>query len=251
MENEILWLLVPLFGLIALLYGSVGLGGASSYVAVLALAGLGHTSIPVIALALSLLVAGGGVVQFARGGHMRWKNLFAIAVTSVPAAFVAAQVPLERDTFQMLLGALLVLAGMRMVSAPWLRPKTESFRRAPAWLLALLGLALGTAAGLSGIGGGIYLAPALLLWRLATPKQAAALAGGIVVLNSAAGLSGQLVRGAAMPWELFVPLAITVLVFGQLGAFLGSSRLRPSWVQAGFGALVLVVATRLVIVGFG
>jgi hypothetical protein len=118
-------------------------------------------------------------------------------------------------------------------------------------LLALLGLMLGAAAGLTGIGGGIYLAPLLLVTRMATPKEVAALSSGLVVVNSAAGLAGRIVIGTSFPWAVFLPLAVTVLLAGQLGAFRGSNHFRPATVRAVVGCLVLLVSIRLLVNAYG
>ena len=119
------------------------------------------------------------------------------------------------------------------------------------FLLSLLGLVLGAAAGLTGIGGGIYLAPLLLVSRMSTPKEAAALSSGLVLVNSAAGLAGRIVIGTSFPWLLFLPLAVTVLVAGQLGAFRGSSHFQPATVRAVVGWLVLLVSIRLLVSAYG
>jgi uncharacterized membrane protein YfcA len=251
MDADLLWILVPVFAVISFVYGSVGLGGGSAYVAMMALLGMDHTVIPMVALSLNLIVAGGGFAHFLRGGHFR-RHLFGpLILTSAPAAFFAAQVPVSRALFQGLLGGLLLLAAVRLLVTPLLvkdRPRRGNMN---PLLLVLLGLVLGAAAGLTGIGGGIYLAPLLLVTRMATPKEAAALSSGLVVVNSAAGLAGRIVIGTSFPWSVFLPLAATVLVAGQLGAFRGSSYFRPATVRAVVGWLVLLVSIRLLVNAYG
>jgi uncharacterized membrane protein YfcA len=251
MDADLLWILVPVFAVISFVYGCVGLGGGSAYVAMMALLGVDYTVIPMVALSLNLIVAGGGFAHYLRGGHFR-RHLFGpLILTSAPAAFLAAQVPVSRTFFQGLLGCLLLLAAVRLLAMPLLvkdRPRRET---TSPLLLAFLGLMLGAAAGLTGIGGGIYLAPLLLVTRMATPKEVAALSSGLVVVNSAAGLAGRIVIGTSFPWSVFLPLAVTVLLAGQLGAFRGSNHFRPATVQAVVGGLVLLVSIRLLVSAYG
>lgn len=245
MESDLLWILAPVFAVIAFVYGSVGLGGGSSYVAVMALLGLDHTQIPMVALGLNLVVASGGLFQYARGGHFKVRTFVLLAVTSAPAAYFAAQVQISSSGFQMLLGVLLLVAGLRMTFNNWFQRGEVVIRRPAWWALLGLGVVLGTAAGLSGIGGGVYLAPLLLMTRSAEPKVAAALASGVVLVNSVAGLAGRVAIGTAMPWAVFLPLAMVVFVAGQAGAYGGAHRFKPATVQATFGVLVVLVSIRL------
>ena len=251
MEPDILWILIPAFAVISFVYGSVGLGGGSAYVATMALLGVDHTVMPMVALSLNLIVAGGGFAHYLRGGHFRRHLFVPLILTSAPAAFLAAQVPVSRALFQGLLGGLLLLAAVRLLVAPWLvkdQPRRETIN--PLFMV-ILGLFLGAAAGFTGIGGGIYLAPLLLITRMASPKEAAALSSGLVVVNSAAGLAGRIVIGTSFPWFVFLPLAVTVLVAGQFGAFGGARRFRPATVRAVFGWLVLLVSLRLLVTTYG
>jgi uncharacterized membrane protein YfcA len=252
MDAEILAVVAAAFAVIAFVYGSVGLGGGSAYVAVMALVGVDHTVAPVIALALNLVVAVGGLLHFGHGGHFRARLIVPLVLTSVPAAFLAARVPLDRTAFQLLLGLALLVAGMRMVAARWISRRFRTRQReAPVALLLVLGALLGVLAGLTGIGGGVYLAPVLILGRLAIPKETAAACAAFIICNSLAGLAGRVAVGVTMPWAVLLPLGITVFLGGQLGAWAGARRLRPATVQALFGAIVLMVSVRLLVTVYG
>jgi uncharacterized membrane protein YfcA len=217
----------------------------------MALLGVDHTVMPMVALSLNLIVAGGGFVHYLRGGHFRHRLFGPLILSSAPAAFLAAQVPVSRTFFQALLGCLLLLAAVRLLASPLLakdRPRRET---TSPLMLVLLGLVLGAAAGLTGIGGGIYLAPLLLVTRMATPKEAAALSSGLVVVNSAAGLAGRIVIGTAIPWMVLLPLAVAVLIAGQVGAYRGARRFRAATVRLVVGCLVLLVSIRLLVNAYG
>jgi uncharacterized membrane protein YfcA len=247
MDADLLWILVPVFAVISLVYGSVGLGGGSAYVATMALLGVDHTVMPMVALSLNLIVAGGGFAHYLRSGHFRQRLFGPLILSSAPAAFLAAQVPVSRTLFQGLLGCLLLLAAVRLLANPLLAKDRPHRETTNPLLLVILGLALGAAAGVTGIGGGIYLAPLLLVTRLATPKEAAALSSGLIVVNSAAGLAGRIVIGTVIPWMVLLPLAVTVLIAGQMGAYRGARRFQASTVRAVVGWLVLIVSIRLLV----
>jgi len=251
MDADLLWILIPAFAVISFVYGSVGLGGGSAYVATMALLGVDHTVMPMVALSLNLIVAGGGFAHYLRGGHFRHRLFVPLILSSAPAAFLAAQVPVSRTFFQGLLGCLLLLAAVRLLANPLLAKDRPHRETTNPLLLVLLGLVLGAAAGLTGIGGGIYLAPLLLVTRMATPKEAAALSSGLVVVNSAAGLAGRIVIGTAIPWMVLLPLAVVVLIAGQMGAFRGARRFQAATVRLVFGCLVLLVSIRLLVNAYG
>lgn len=248
MDAQQLWILAPLFAVVAFVYGAVGLGGGSSYLALMALAGVEYTIMPPLALALNLIVAGGGAWHYARAGHTRWRLFWPLAVASMPAAWLCGQIVLPREQFQFLLGGLLVVAAVRM----WVFRGTDARtdREPGMLLLLLLGGLLGALAGLTGIGGGIYLVPALVMLRIATPRTAAATGALFIVANSLAGLGGRLAGGQPFPWEALVPLAAAVLLGGQVGARLGAQRFSPQTIRRLFGVLLLFVGVRLLVQTF-
>jgi uncharacterized membrane protein YfcA len=136
MDAEVLAVLAAAFAVIAFVYGSVGLGGGSAYVATMALLGIDYAVVPAIALALNLVVAGGGLLHFSHGGHFRGRLILPLALASIPAAFLSARVPMDRTAFQLLLGLALLLAGIRMVAARWISRGGGDLRKVlPVWLL--------------------------------------------------------------------------------------------------------------------
>ena len=233
------------FFLIALLYSSVGHGGASGYLAILVLAGFSRPAIAPIVLALNIFVTALGWFYFHRAGHFSFRLLLPFILTSIPAAFLGAQLHLSSRAFSMLLFATLLAASIRMffVFSPW-RPvdfPPSSLR----WKIGLpVGLLLGFAAGITGIGGGIFLSPVLLLLGWADPKRTAGTSAAFIVVNSAAGLLPSLYRGEG-EWSLFGPLAFSVFLGGMIGARSGAFRLPPRALQWLLGVILFLAAGKL------
>jgi uncharacterized protein len=228
---------------VALLYSSVGHAGASGYIAVMSLAGLAPEVIRPTALLLNVLVASIASFQFWRAKRFSWPLFWPFALSAVPMAFVGGAIALPIRVFQIVVGSALLL------SAAWLllRPRGDIEPVAPRRVLALgAGAGVGLLAGLTGTGGGIFLTPLLLLRRWARAQTAAAVTAPFVLLNSVAGLAGNLSVTRELP-ALALPLAAAVAAGGFVGSRLGSRRL-PHVAIERLLALVLVIAgTKLVL----
>lgn len=66
-------ILATLFFIVALAYSSVGLGGGSSYTALMAIAGYNLATIPMISLTLNLIVTSIGSYNFIRYRHANFR----------------------------------------------------------------------------------------------------------------------------------------------------------------------------------
>jgi len=221
----------------AILYSSVGHGGASAYLAVMALAGLVPQVMRPSALVLNLVVAAIAAVGFARAGWFRWRLFWPFALTSIPFAFVGGAITLPDAVYKRVLGVVLLFAAYRL----WrIFGGGEIVRPPPIGLALLWGAAIGLLSGLTGVGGGIFLSPLLLLARWAEPKPTAAVSAAFIWVNSVAGLLAKPSSLALLPSGI-VLWALAAAVGGITGAFLGSRRL-PSLVLRRLLAAVLVVA---------
>jgi uncharacterized membrane protein YfcA len=223
----------------ALLYSSVGHGGASGYLAAMALFGLAPAVMRPTALVLNLVVAAIATVQFARAGHFSWRLFWPFAVGSVPLAFVGGTLTLPTHAYKQLLGIVLLVAAYRL----FLSPKTGAAavpRRMPIPLAILIGCAIGLLSGLTGVGGGIFLSPLLLVGRWAPPKPTAAVSAAFIWVNSASGLLGQLASVHSLPAVAAV-WAVAAATGGAVGAGFGSRRLAGLTLRR-LLAVVLVVA---------
>lgn len=241
--------LVLAFGITALLYASVGFGGGSTYAALLALSGLDYRLLPLVALACNIVVVAGGTIRFARAQVTPWRRAAVLVGLGAPAAFAGGLTPIREATFLVLLGASLVLSSLAMLVPVQEARGTGQGRAARA--MPLLAVPLGYLAGLVGIGGGIFLAPFLHLVRWHGARQIAATASLFILVNSAFGLAGQLVKNGPGAFATAIgaslPLLIAVVIGGQVGSLLAVRLLPPRWIRWLTALLVGVVGVRLLL----
>ena len=242
---DYLWLCAAFFG-VAVLYAAAGFGGGSSYLALLAVAGLPPGTIRPIALLCNLVVTGSASVTFGRAGVTPWRRAFPLILTSVPAAFLGGRVQLPREQYLLLLGGLLVVAGLLMLVHKGAATGKQATQGGGAAGALLIGGAVGFISGVVGIGGGIFLSPLLFLTGWATARAIAATTSLFIALNSVSGLAGQLSVGLVFDYGLTVLLLISVLLGGLLGTRLTLRRLSPTTIQKLAAALILLVGIRLV-----
>ena len=248
-------MLALVFFVTAVLYASIGFGGGSTYNALLVLADTDYRVLPSVALVCNLIVVTGGVWQYRRSGDLKISFALPFVALSIPMAWFGGTVPIQRETFVMLLGISLLGAGIAM----WFQAP-DSKASPPGsplvnWFVGLpVGAAFGFLSGMVGIGGGIFLAPCLHLLRLADPKRIAATSSFFIMVNSIAGLVGQTMKqGTTAHLERltdYVWLAVAVFVGGQIGSRVGTEALSGPVVKRLTALLVLYVAGRLLYASF-
>lgn len=244
--------LALLFFLTAALYASVGFGGGSTYIALLALADVDYRTLPIIALLCNIIVVAGGTLRFQMRGLIDWRRIWPILLLSVPAAWAGGRLAIDRDSFLILLGFSLGIAGFLLFAEPYFRNRhaiSRQSRSGSIWFAPTAGGAIGFLSGMVGIGGGIFLAPLLFLTNWADSRKIAATASIFILVNSASGLAGQLMKSQ---WEQgsaailsYWPLFLAVLAGGQIGSFLASKALPEKWIQRLTALLILYVAFRI------
>jgi uncharacterized protein len=244
-----IWL-IPLFGIVALIYASVGFGGGSTYTALLKLVGTNFKLIPVISLLCNIVVVTGGTIRFARADQYEWRSVLPLLAVSAPLAYLGGLYPLKQSTFFLILGFSLLLSAFALL----VPIQKMQQRQLPQPLLLALSSAVGLLAGLSGIGGGIFMAPVLHLIRWSDARRIAAFASIYILINSIAGIAGQLVKAGtasiAGPLATYWPLLIAVLIGGQIGSHLGI-KILPARILRGLTALlVCYVAVTLLFKAF-
>lgn len=225
----------------AVLYSSGGHAGGTAYLAAMALVGMAPDAMKPTALVLNVVVASIGAWRFGRAGATPWRTLGWLLAGSVPAAFAGGRVHLPGRAYLVLLGATLLVASARL----WLPKDRELADRArdvppaAAWLFAV-GAALGLLAGLTGIGGGIFLTPVLILAGWESPRRTAGAAVTFILLNSLAGLAGHASSVALVPPEAAV-LAVLAAAGGTAGTWLGVARFGPGTMRR-VNAVILVLS---------
>jgi uncharacterized membrane protein YfcA len=242
MTPELLLALTAGVLLVAFLYSSVGHAGASGYIAVMSLLSLAPEVIKPTALALNILVASIGTWQFWRAGHFSWSRFWPFAILSVPLAFVGGYVNLPAHAFKVLVGLILLLSAVMLV----VRPPPEIEPRDPPRVFAFgAGAGIGLLAGLTGTGGGIFLTPLLLFMHWARVKQAAAVSVLFILLNSTAGLLGNI--GSTRQFPAYIPLLVAAAaVGGAIGSYLGSRRFDPAVVKRFLAVVLLIAGAKLI-----
>ena len=225
----------------AFAYASVGHGGASAYIAAMALAGIAPAEMRPIALSLNLLVSGIATYKFARAGYFRWRLFWPFATVSVPLAFVGGAITLPGRAYKVLVGVVLIYAAWQLWRSAKAGEEMREVRQPPVALAMVVGAILGLLSGLTGVGGGIFLSPLLLIAGWAGTKQTSAVAAPFILVNSIAGLAaGFTMKSATLPPQIWM-LALAVLAGGWLGAEYGSRRFTNPFIRRML-AIVLAVA---------
>jgi len=242
-------LLTIAFALVASLYTSVGHAGASGYLACMALLSVPATVMRPTALVLNVLAATITTVSFHRAGFRPWRALLPLIVASIPAAFAGGAVKPEPHIYQALVGGMLVLSSCWLVYGTWRNKVVAGEEKAPTLSLFLaipLGGAIGFLSGITGTGGGIFISPVLLLAGLAGPRWTSAMAAPFILLNSIAGLAGNIYATQYLPEAL--PIWIVAVAAGAaLGSWLGAQRLSAKAIRSALAVVMLMAGTKLLL----
>ncbi|UJH90974.1 sulfite exporter TauE/SafE family protein [Antarcticibacterium sp. 1MA-6-2] len=240
-----------IFFFIALFYSSVGFGGGSSYLAILSLFLTDFYEIRSTALVLNMCVVSIGTIMFIRHHIFSFKLFWPFVISSIPLAFLGAQLQLSQQLFFLILGSALILSGLFLL-LKYLQKKLDSrdFSNPKKYVL---GGMVGLLSGISGIGGGIFLSPILNIVNWANPRIIAALASVFILVNSLAGLIGLQVAGTfEINYNLILQLIVAVILGGTIGSYLSSKKLNLRFLGILTAILVFYVGLRLILKhGFG
>jgi uncharacterized protein len=228
--------------IVAFLYASVGHGGASGYLALMALFSMAPDVMKPTALLLNLFVSLTSFIQFYRGGHFKWALFWPFAIASIPLAFVGGMVHIEASIYKKLLGLLLLIPVARFLF--FRNIAVEEIRPSNTALSLLVGAVIGFLSGLIGIGGGIILSPVLLLLKWSDQKQTAAVSALFIFVNSMSGLFGQITKGISFSTDMVAYVAIA-FVGGLLGAWFGAVKFNQNVLKYSLALVLLVAAYKL------
>ena len=240
-------LLAILFLVTAILYSSVGFGGGSTYLALLLIWGVPYFIFPVIALSCNIIVVSGNCFNYIRAGNLNLRLLIPYLIGSIPLAYIGGSLPIEKRLFEILLFLVLASAGtLLLFNFKSYDDRKESYQKIPTLVSILIGAALGFISGIVGIGGGIFLSPILFLIRAGRPKHIVTTASLFILINSIAGIIGQLTKNMVLVEVLnYWYLLAAVLIGGQVGNFLNLKIFPTRILSLVTALLVIFVAIRM------
>ena len=237
------FILLMAIGLMAVLYSSVGHGGASGYLAAMALWGLLPEEMRPAALLMNIVVTSWLLYRFQPYKLMPYKLFWPLVIASTPLAFIGGLIKIDAEAYRLLVGVMLLLAAVRMLM---INKAAESTHQPTMIVVLLVGAILGFSAGLTGIGGGVFLSPILLIFGWCTIRQSTAVAAGFILLNSIGGLAGYIVSDQSWPmgagWLVIAALA-GCLFGGELAAHRASSLT----LQKLLAAVLAIAAVKMVV----
>ena len=227
-----------LFFVVAFVYSSVGMGGGSSYTALMVLTGFSTLAIPMVSLSLNLLVTTLGSYNFLRNRHGKWRIIMPFLVSAIPFAYVGGALQLPKSVFLWVLLASLLLVAARIYLWQNTSFNLQLSPKQKIGVSLFAGSILGLIAGIVGIGGGVYLVPLIIMLNLGTPKQAAAAGVVFVWVVSLSGLVSRL-QYNSIDLLNYVPLIGAVLIGGFLGSYWGSFKYSPKTLEKVLGVIIL------------
>lgn len=239
------WAVAGAFFVVALAYASVGLAGGSSYAALMIIFAFSSAVIPNLSLLLNLIVSSAGSFNFMRRGHLRWPLFLPFIVLSLPMAWVGGALEVPEFVFKLLLLLSLLVIVLRIYFWRESSLRIEFTRRQALAVSLISGGIMGLLAGITGIGGGVFLVPMILLLGLGTMKQAAACGIVFIWLNSLAGLVSRSQHNF-VDFSGYLPLIVAVTAGGVIGSLIGSSRIDSRKLEKVLG---FVVAVAVIILG--
>ncbi len=237
-------LMLPLLFAVAFLYSSVGHGGASGYLALMAMFSVAPAVMKPTALLLNLFVALTSFVFYYRGQYFNKKLFLPLALASIPMAFVGGSMVIHSDVYRKMLAIFLLIPVIRFLFFTDIKVN-ETAQPKTGWLL-LIGGTIGLLSGMLGIGGGVILSPVLLLLRWTDQKQAAAISALFIFVNSLAGLFGQLRKGVTFTPDM-VSFVIAAFIGGLLGSYFGAIRFQQKTIKYLLAAVLAVASFKLLL----
>jgi uncharacterized membrane protein YfcA len=234
-----------LLPLVAFLYASVGHGGASGYLGLMALFSFPIVLMKPTALLLNLFVAAVSFFQFKRFGFFKWRLFYLFAISSIPAAFIGGYVDIDGSLYKKILAVVLLLAILKLMGV--FGKESKEIKQLKLWQGLIIGGLIGLVSGMIGIGGGIILSPIILLMKWGDMKTTAAVSALFIWVNSAAAMLGLLLQGTRIEPQA-IGLVILALLGGLLGAYFGSKYVNNKTLRTMLAAVLLMACVKLILI---
>lgn len=242
LQTENIYLFLILLPIVSFLYASIGHGGASGYLALMALFSFAPETMKPTALLLNLFVAGISFYYYYKAGHFNKKLFLTFALASIPLAFIGGTIEVDTSIYKKILAVLLVFAILKMLNV--FGKASSQIIPVKLWQGLIVGGIIGFFSGLIGIGGGIILTPLILLLHWGNMKEAAAVSALFIWVNSVAALVGQFSSGVVLEKSAFLMVAIA-LVGGVLGGYLGSKKINNEWLRYILSFVLIIASIKL------
>lgn len=229
----------------AMLYSSVGHAGASGYLAAMALFGLAPAVMKPTALTLNILVATIATVKFYRAGYFSWRLLLPFTVASIPCAFIGGYITLPGHAYKTIVGVIMLFAAYRLFRVAGKAVEQTEVKHIPLWAALLSGAVIGLLSGLTGTGSGIFLSPLLLFMGWAETRQSSGLSAAFILVNSIAGLLGNVSSVGALPTSIFI-FAPAAIIGGFIGAEYGSKHIAGANLRRLLAVVLIIAGLKLI-----
>lgn len=239
------WLLILLLFAVAFLYSSVGHGGASGYLALMALFGIAPSVMKSSALLMNIFVSLIAFYEYYKGGHFRWKLFFPFAIASVPLSFIGAYITLDSFLYKKILGVILIFPILRLLGV--FGKGNESEKEINRTWAFVLGALIGLLSGIIGIGGGIILSPVILFLHWGNMKETAAVSALFIFVNSVSGLAGLFSNGISIDTSVYLWVSVALLG-GFAGAYFGSRKLNNPVLKKILSIVLVIASVKLLTV---
>lgn len=228
---------------VAFLYSSVGHGGASGYLALMAFFSFAPETMRPIALLLNIFVSLIAFIQYYRGGHFKWNLFWPFAIASFPAAFIGGMITVDVGLYKKIVAVLLLFSVIKLLG---FNVKNNEIRIKQNLFLALLiGAIIGLFSGMIGIGGGIILTPLILLLHWADIKKTAAVSALFIFVNSIAGMAGIFAKGFEFKTDIII-MIILALTGGILGSYYGANTFKNTFLSKLLAVVLLIASVKLI-----
>ncbi|MEW9502682.1 sulfite exporter TauE/SafE family protein [Jeotgalibacillus marinus] len=229
----------------AILYSAVGHGGASGYLAAMALFGVSPFVMKPVGLVLNLLVSGLASVRFYRAKFFSWSIFLPFALPAIPFAYLGGALQVPSHTYKIIAGVVLLFSAYHFVVTS--KKEEKDIKKIPLFFAILSGMGMGFLSGIIGVGGGIFLSPLLLLLGWATTKQTSGIAALFIFVNSLSGLLGHISSVQMLP-SYWPYLAVSAIAGGLIGSNLGTKRLNKTIIRRTLAIVLVIAGLKLIFV---